>query len=243
MSTVPLDEFRVVLLDMNSTFMFGEDRFGPTEDFGATYRSLGGRALPSHEVREIIDAAFAFLEARYSDPLYQDDFPSLAEALSTVAPGQPLGELALLEATFSQHELGLVPEEYVAGLKALGATHERRLLTNIWAPKGPWLTELARSGVLSLFRLTVFSSDTRSVKPSRRLLEAALAGLPCEAHQVLMVGDNWERDLRPAHALGLRTVLVTPLPTVSSAAAPCIDYHLPSLLALVDPANDRRPAA
>jgi len=36
-----LDQFPVLLLDMNGTFMFGHDRFGPDEDYYATYRPLG----------------------------------------------------------------------------------------------------------------------------------------------------------------------------------------------------------
>jgi hypothetical protein len=49
-----LDRFRVVLLDLNSTFMFGEDRFGPGEDSAATYRSGGGRVLELDQVRKAI---------------------------------------------------------------------------------------------------------------------------------------------------------------------------------------------
>ena len=32
-----------LLLDMNSTFMFGEDRFGDTEDFSVRYFESGAR--------------------------------------------------------------------------------------------------------------------------------------------------------------------------------------------------------
>jgi len=35
-----LSRFTVVLLDMNGTFMFGGDRFGPEQDFAATYHAL-----------------------------------------------------------------------------------------------------------------------------------------------------------------------------------------------------------
>ena len=34
----PLDRFDVLLRDMNGTFVFGEDRLGPDEDFHSTYR-------------------------------------------------------------------------------------------------------------------------------------------------------------------------------------------------------------
>ena len=54
-----LDRFKVILLDMNGTFMFGQDRFGPEEDFAATYRRLGGTVdvgvMPSR--RLVLDVA------------------------------------------------------------------------------------------------------------------------------------------------------------------------------------------
>ena len=110
-SAVPLDRFSVLLLDMNSTFMFGEDRFGADEDFGATYHAVGGRALSPREVGRAIRAAFAFLDVRYADAAYEDDFPSVAEALLAVAPELPASEREMLVATFARHELGVVPPD------------------------------------------------------------------------------------------------------------------------------------
>ncbi len=51
-----LDRFAVVLLDLNSTFMFGEDRFGPDQDYHASYAAEGGRALGPAAVRAAVDA-------------------------------------------------------------------------------------------------------------------------------------------------------------------------------------------
>ena len=49
-----LDQFDVVLLDMNGTFMFGHDRLGPEEDFYQTYQAVGGRSLEKHAVTSIM---------------------------------------------------------------------------------------------------------------------------------------------------------------------------------------------
>jgi putative hydrolase of the HAD superfamily len=231
---VRLDQFRALLLDMNSTFMFGEDRFGPDEDFAATYRAVGGEALPAAQVDRAIRAAFAFLDARYADPAHEDVFPSLAEAFAAVAPELSDAERALMQETFACHELGVVPPDYAAALQALSATHELRLLTNIWAPKARWVAELSRVGILALFRRAVFSSDTRSVKPSLRLVEDALQGIECKPREVLMVGDSLRRDLRAGRRAGLTTVWVAPAVDVPSDAADLVDYHVPSLLALAD---------
>ena len=241
-SIVPLDQFRVLLLDMNSTFMFGEDRFGPAENFAATYRASGGGTLSDDQVNRTIRAAFAFLDARYSDPAYEDRFPSLAEALTAVAPEVTDDERTQLADTFARHELGVVPPGHAASLRTLSATHELRLLTNIWSPKALWLAELSRAAVLSLFRHAVFSSDTRSVKPSLHLVQEALDGVGCEPRQVLMVGDSLDRDMRAGRRAGLTTLWVAPIAEVPPRAASVVDYHVSSLLALTDHGRVRPPS-
>lgn len=233
---VPLGRFRVLVLDMNSTFMFGGDRFGPAEDFGATYRALGGAALGPGEVERAVRAAYAYLDARYADPAFEDDFPSLAEALRAVAPELPAAEHELLNAVFAGHERGAVPPAYAAALRALSATHELRLLTNIWAPRAAWLPELGRAGVLPLFRRAVFSSDTRSVKPSARLFREAVAGAGCAPAEVLVVGDSLRCDVLGARRAGLAAAWVAPAapgPPAEPPEAALARYRVPSLLALV----------
>jgi hypothetical protein len=46
-----LSRFTVVLLDMNGTFMFGGDRFGPEQNYADTYHALGGRRLAARSRR------------------------------------------------------------------------------------------------------------------------------------------------------------------------------------------------
>jgi FMN phosphatase YigB (HAD superfamily) len=224
---------------MKATFMFGEDRFGPEQDFGDTYRAVGGKSLSPDTVRAVIRGTFAYLNDRYIDPACVDRFPSLSEALAATAPELSDEERAVVELTFALHERGSVPGEYAEVLRALSATHELRLLTNVWARKEPWLEELSRVGVLPRFSHAVFSSDTRSIKPSPRLLTLALNGLRCRRDEILMIGDSWERDILPAHAAGLRTLWITP-ESSSSLRGPDPDYRLPSLLALL---AERTPAA
>ena len=71
----------VVLLDMNGTFMFDEDRLDAAQDFGATYRALGGELLTEQRVSELVLATVDRMALLYEDPLFEDDFPSLYEML------------------------------------------------------------------------------------------------------------------------------------------------------------------
>jgi FMN phosphatase YigB (HAD superfamily) len=79
---------------------------------------------------------------------------------------------------------------------------------NVWSAKGPWLAELGRAGVLGLFGSLVFSSDTRSVKPSRVLFDLALGPFGVSRSEAVFVGDSLRCDIRGAKAAGLSTVWV-----------------------------------
>jgi putative hydrolase of the HAD superfamily/5'-nucleotidase len=90
----------------------------------------------------------------------------------------------------------------------LAVTHRLGVVSNILSYKGLWLDEFARAGVLPLFATTVFSSDGRSVKPSRRLFEQALDALGTPRSEVVFVGDSLRCDIGGAAAVGLATVWV-----------------------------------
>ena len=76
------DRYRVILLDMNSTFMFGEDRFGPAEDFFETYLRLGGGAMDRQDVNGVIRNCFKGMMAQSRDPSQYDNFISVEQGLS-----------------------------------------------------------------------------------------------------------------------------------------------------------------
>ena len=106
-----LEKFSVLLLDMNGTFMFGEDRFSREEDFYQTYQLLGGSSLTPSELTGHIRRCYDGMIARYTDPNHYDDFPSLREGLQLYAE-PPENELSLLERVFAKHEVGVIPEAY-----------------------------------------------------------------------------------------------------------------------------------
>lgn len=105
-----LDRFKVVLLDMNGTFMFGEDRFGPGEDFAATYRMLGGATMADGEVQRAVRTTYAVMASDYQNPSKYDDFPQVADVLRSLHPALPDNELNLIEEVIAVHELGRVPD-------------------------------------------------------------------------------------------------------------------------------------
>jgi len=221
-----LDQFSVLLLDMNGTFMFGEDRFGSDEDFHATYRELGGTTLNPNQVRAAIRGCYEGMLHIGRSPQNFDNFPSLAEGLHRYA-GVSEAELPLLEKVFAAHERGFIPPDHAALLCRLSQTHQLGLVTNIWSRKELWLSEFDRVGISHVFACKVFSSDFRSIKPSQALFHYALRSFPSDS-RILFVGDSLHRDMEPAKAIGLATAWINPRGDHSSRA----DYILASLLTI-----------
>ena len=229
-----LSSFGGVLLDMNGTFMFGGDRFGPEHDYGATYRALGGQGLALEVVQRTITVCFESMGVIYEDPTRCDSFPSVVENLRELAPDLPETELNLLERVIAQHELGRVPDAYALRLKRLAATHCLGVVANILSRKGPWLDEFARAGVLELFATTVFSSDGRSIKPSRKLFDRALDALTTPKSEVVFVGDSLRCDIGGAAAAGLATVWIDRRSRGLQAGDPQPTFMIRDLLELFD---------
>jgi HAD superfamily hydrolase (TIGR01549 family) len=219
-----LDEYSVLLLDMNGTFMFGEDRFGVAEDFHATYRAVGGQRLNPSEVNQAIRDCYEGMLNLCKNPQHFDNFPCLAEGLQLYT-SVPKSEFHLLEKVFTAHELGRIPPAYAELLQRLSRSHQLGLVSNIWGSKQSWLAEFTRAGIKGLFAVEVFSSDSHSIKPSLVLFQKALQAFSASA-RILFVGDSLDRDMKPAKQLGLSTAWIGTTRTIP----PNVDYIFSNLL-------------
>ncbi len=229
----------VVLLDMNSTFMFGENRLGPDEDFAAAYRAVGGRLLPAETVTAAVLACVAHMGRLYDDPAHADDFPGVLEVMGELpdVAGLPERDRRLLAEVVARHELGRIPEPHADAVRELSHRHRLGLVANIWAPKDLWLAELARAGLADVFTTRVFSSDLRSMKPSLRLFQEALHGCgvrePGPHPEVVHIGDSLRCDVGGAQAAGLRTIWIDPTGAAPPASGPQPDAWVADLRDLV----------
>ena len=195
---------------MNGTFLFGGDRFGPEQDFAATYRALGGRHLPDDVVRHSVRSCCETLGVIYEDGARCDSFPAVLETLRDLPTTRdvPEPELVLLERVIAEHECGTVPETHAWALRTLAATHRLGLIANIISRKEPWLEEFARASVLALFETMVFSSDGCSIKPSRKLFDQAVGAMRAPRSDVVFVGDSLRCDIGGAAGAGLASIWI-----------------------------------
>jgi HAD superfamily hydrolase (TIGR01549 family) len=205
-----LESSEIILLDMCGTFMFGHDRFGPTEDYARTYRTLGGKNLTAKSVQQAITACFDTLNRIYEDVARQDSFPSVTTTLGSLHETRDWSEhdVLLLERVFAEHERGRVPDEYADVVRFLARGHRLALVSNIWSKKRLYVEELERVGVMDVFEVTIFSSDGSDVKPSRNLFDRAISSLRADRAEAVVIGDSLRRDVAGASAAGLKSVWI-----------------------------------
>ncbi len=206
-----LDKFDIAVFDMNGTFMFGEDRFDVGQDFAATFRELSNAPLDADRIDTIILNCCDTLFEYYRDPSHYDDFPSVAETLAALPAARELSPeaRAACEAVLARHEFGQIPADHAEFLQRLAGKHRLGLLSNLWSRQGPWLAAFAEAGIGGVFEVMLFSSETRSIKPSPRLFEILLEQAGVRPERAVYIGDDLARDVIGARAAGLASVWIS----------------------------------
>ncbi|MFH1432467.1 MAG: HAD family hydrolase [archaeon] len=82
---------------------------------------------------------------------------------------------------------------------------------------GPWADS---------FSIFVTPEDTNTMKPSPLYYEMSLKKLKIKPDQAIVVGDSYERDIRPAKSCGIKTVLL------SDTLEGDPDYHIKKMIEL-----------
>ena len=202
------DGKKALLLDMNGTFMFGEDRFDKSEDFSRHYKMNDG-ALSVSEVNDIVLLVYNYLDERYSNEIYRHNFPSVEKAIYKVTERElSKSEIRKIADTFAFHELGYIPDEYVKTLFKLEKRFILAVVIDIWSPKDAWIKTFKKLGINGLFSAYSFSSDHGIVKPSPEPFELVLRQLGTSKEECLVIGDSPRRDLGGAIAAGIDCILV-----------------------------------
>ena len=199
---------KVLLLDMNSTFMFGEDNFGQDEDFSIYYKKIGGQ-LSRSEINSTIRVVYDYLSELYPKEEYRENFPTLEETIKKLFTNKfSSHEKTNIINTFAFHELGFIPKEYVETLFKLNEYFILSVVIDIWAPKNMWIDTFIKHNIHPLFKASSFSSDCKIVKPSPKPFENVIDQLCVQKNECLVIGDSIRRDLGGATNAGIDCILV-----------------------------------
>ncbi len=199
-----IDRYDVIFLDQGRTFMFANDRFGPMEDYFATYRGLGGAHLSSERLHGMMSGLVRRLSELGRDPGWYDSFPSVSEALRDLPEGRFLDaeEARLIDELVALHEVGSISLRHADAIRRMAATHRLGVISNIWARKEVFERNLANAGILGCFEHIVWSSETRCIKPSPKSFRRAFDLFGIEPARALLVGDHPLRDIAGAKNCG-----------------------------------------
>jgi HAD superfamily hydrolase (TIGR02253 family) len=80
--------------------------------------------------------------------------------------------------------------------------------------------KIQRLGLAPYFDTVLISQEAGMRKPDPRLFRMALACVPCESHEAVMVGDSPDRDIAGARAVGMHALWVRTGPPRDPTPAP-----------------------
>jgi putative hydrolase of the HAD superfamily len=178
----------------------------------------------------IKDAFYRADEAAYADPRVAE--MSLAELLDfhvgVQLAGLGIDDSALrrrLAAAFvAASESALTASRAV--LARLAPHYRLGVVSNFYGNVG---RILADAGFAPLLSVVADSNRVGWMKPDRRIFEHALRALGTAPAATLHVGDSHERDVRAAHALGLRTAWLVAAARRPAEPDPVADLVIASL--------------
>ena len=101
------------------------------------------------------------------------------------------------------------------------------LVTNFY---GNMHTVLAEFGIDHIFKDVVESSVVGVRKPDPEIFRLGVAALGLDPAETIMIGDNYEKDIVPAHSIGCHTLWLNP----QSAKGDGSVCHLPEIISHIE---------
>jgi FMN phosphatase YigB (HAD superfamily) len=102
-------------------------------------------------------------------------------------------------------EAYVLPGALEAVERLRGASIQRAYLSNIWPP---FYEHFRRSFTTECGEPQFLSFQLGLSKPDPAFFQAALRGLAVDPSEVVMIGDTYKNDIRPAIDLGMKTIWV-----------------------------------
>jgi len=201
---------QTMFLDMNGTFMFGHDRLGDEQNFYPAYVAEGGAGLAADSLNASVRRVIAALDDLYHAGTHDTNFPQVLDMAARVLGGEVSDDdIARVGRVIAAHEFGVLSDSNADMLVALAKRYRLYVVSNLWSPSARWRAYFdARLGG-KIFSGLVFSSDIAANKPAPEIFEYALRMADANPADVVMVGDDAARDIRPAADMGMTTIWVS----------------------------------
>jgi putative hydrolase of the HAD superfamily len=175
----------------------------PAFDFATKAGYTAGKAMERFKlgdlVRFLVGNQFEYLRAEGPD--------RLCEALSAMDSRERFRNVERVRASFlDETASGLAHgKEILARLKP---DFRLGVISNWYGNLGAIIAE---AGMSRLLDAIIDSARVRAFKPDPAIFHAALKALRARPEETAMVGDSMNKDIAPAHRLGMRTIFLRSL--------------------------------
>lgn len=172
-------------------FDVGETLVDETREYGTWADWLG---VPRHTFSSVFGAVIAMgKDYREVFQYFCPGFSLDVERIRRAEAGKP--------ETFGEHDL------YPDARPCLAALRESGIWVGVAGNQTSRAGEILRKLDLPA-DLIATSEDWGASKPDESFFRALLSVAPCEANRIVYVGDRLDNDLKPAKAVGMRTVFI-----------------------------------
>jgi HAD superfamily hydrolase (TIGR01662 family) len=172
-------------------FDVGETLVDETREYGTWADWLG---VPRHAFSAVFGAVIALgMDYREAFQYFRPGFSLSEEREKRAEAGQP--------ETFGESDLYPDARPTMATLRDMGVWVG--VAGNQTARAGDILRKLALPA-----DMIATSDDWNAAKPDLAFFRELISAAPCDASQILYVGDRLDNDLRPAKAAGMRTAFI-----------------------------------
>ena len=168
-------------------------------DFREAYKT-GERTLAT---RPLIQPDFHFADVLRTKFGIQLDYLTSHRLLS-LRPGEKEKTVAAMT-DYADRQTRAVLAESAALLSELKKRYKLALVSNFY---GNIRTVLEDASLLPLFEHVIESAVVGVRKPNPAIFALGVCALDLPASQVLVVGDSFPKDIRPAHSLGCHTIWI-----------------------------------
>jgi putative hydrolase of the HAD superfamily len=146
---------------------------------------------------------------------FRDTIDAQARLLARLLPDTRSVSWARIAERFHSQSVAMI-ERNRPLLERLGGNYRLGMISNFTGNLAPCLEEL---DLAHFFPVALDSAVEGTEKPDQRLFGRALAALDVPPADAWMVGDNFDADIQPARALGLRVCWVAPAERPAPASA------------------------
>ena len=181
-------------------FDITREELDPAFEFATKAGYAAGKAMERFRLGDLV----RFLIGNQFEYLRDDGPDRLREALRKMDSRERFRSVERVRESFLKETVaGLQQSKQI--LERLKPDFKLGVISNWYGNLHAIIEEAGMSGLLDAI---IDSTRVRAFKPHPAIFDAALAALHTTATQTAMVGDSMNKDLAPAHRLGMRTVLL-----------------------------------